>query len=345
MCPDEPHDTLHPLGPAALAFSAIHPGELEKRTCGQAVNGEWHCCHYGRVTASRAYDIHTTYNCTPRKLDTQAKRDTCKRHARKMLILAHGENYKDISNVPAIKWGVDHELQALSNYIEDKIHPGNDTVVAADCGLFVHLQHPWLACSPDAILHEWDPIEQQWTHTLLEVKCPYTLRAMSTKSLKAMDSSYIQYNHETRQWELNMQHQSARRYHMQIQMSLAILGLPRALLLVWTPNALMEVEVMRQGVEEERKMIAVLRDFRKQWVEKDIDPDLYRDVTEQARDATWFDYLCKRGRHSIRDFKESVAGEDSDVGSWLYEGDSSCDDEIEEEEETCVPSVTSKRDY
>ena len=230
------------------------PEELEERTKGQAVNGEWHCTHYARVTASISEDIYATFNCAHN--NTQAKRDTCRKHARKILILGNDEPYTDLSSLPQIRWGVDHELQALSTFIETFMYPDEDRVVAADCGLFVHRQHPWLACSPDALLHEWDPYLKKWEHTLLEVKCPYILRDMGREALENLPNSYFVYKKTLHRWELNMKHKMARQYYRQIQVSLAILGLTWAKLLVWTKNTLINVQIKRQSQVDEDHMIA-----------------------------------------------------------------------------------------
>lgn len=78
----------------------------------------------------------------------------------------------DLSRVPAIKWGRDHEKDALKAY-EDLF--GKTT----PCGLFVSRKYPFLGASPDAIHDD----------CLIEIKCPYVLRDFLPTDLGKLKSS------------------------------------------------------------------------------------------------------------------------------------------------------------
>ena len=70
------------------------------------------------------------------------------------------EEKEDISNLPAIRWGNEHESDAILDFENEE---GGKVV---KCGIFIHRKFPFLGASPDGI----------WKDSLIEVKCPYSLR-------------------------------------------------------------------------------------------------------------------------------------------------------------------------
>lgn len=70
----------------------------------------------------------------------------------------------DISYVPAIRWGVLHECDAIEAY---KTATGN---TVQQCGIFISPVHDWLAGTPDGVVQERE------VTGIIETKCPYSIR-------------------------------------------------------------------------------------------------------------------------------------------------------------------------
>lgn len=86
---------------------------------------------------------------------------------------------KDLSRVPAVRYGIGNEARALQRYEEALRNTGRD-VQLQSAGLFVNPEYPWLGASPDAIVY--DPSEDQpWG--CVEVKCPYSLKDFDSEKL------------------------------------------------------------------------------------------------------------------------------------------------------------------
>ncbi|XP_037564105.2 uncharacterized protein LOC119443042 [Dermacentor silvarum] len=99
--------------------------------------------------------------------------------------LGHLTSSKDLSRVPAVRYGIANEAKALQRYEEALRNTGRD--VQLQCtGLFVNPEYPWLGASPDA--NVYDPSEDPpWG--CVEVKFPYSLKdADSEKLLTARDT-------------------------------------------------------------------------------------------------------------------------------------------------------------
>jgi len=80
---------------------------------------------------------------------------------------------------------------------------------------------PFLAVSPDGLCRVWNKAQSKWINYLLEIKCPYRW-----KRDKFYDDVVPTY------------------YWDQLQGSMALLGLPYAHFVVWTPVA-MQVSLVR----------------------------------------------------------------------------------------------------
>lgn len=79
---------------------------------------------------------------------------------------------KDLSNIPAIKYGVDNESTAFDLYsklLQSKT--GGKKLEVRECGTFINPQYPWLGCSPDGLILD---SETGRIVRLLEIKCPFT---------------------------------------------------------------------------------------------------------------------------------------------------------------------------
>jgi hypothetical protein len=76
----------------------------------------------------------------------------------------------DLSHVPAIKWGREHEQDAIKVY---ETQAGS----TQKCGLFISRAHPFLGASPDGINGEY----------LIEIKCPFVLRDCHPSDLETLN--------------------------------------------------------------------------------------------------------------------------------------------------------------
>jgi hypothetical protein len=230
--------------------------EIEERTRGQSANAEWLKCRMGRVTASVARRVVDAMKSNPVRRDTLMKK-----------IASDIMNTNDIRNLPAIKWGAEHESTAVNQYATTLPHHSRLDV---QCGLHVHPKYPFVGASPDGIVYIFDSVyyddegRAQWTVNptkaiLLEVKCPYSLRDVKDlDELAANQSFYLKRNPGTLEWELNMHgkgRNQARTYYYQMQMGMACTDTHEAELYVWTPNCQVKVKVPRQTPAEERGML------------------------------------------------------------------------------------------
>ena len=75
-------------------------------------------------------------------------------------------NRKDISHIPAVKYGIDNESNAAGIYA-NYMQP----LQILDCGVVISPKMPWLCSSPDRKV-----IDRDFGFGLVEIKCPCTLR-------------------------------------------------------------------------------------------------------------------------------------------------------------------------
>lgn len=177
---------------------------LEKLTLGQTHNKKWHTIRQHHLTSS---NFGTICKATERRdLDTLAKSLISKR---------------DIK-VPSVLHGQKYETVAVEKY-EKKF--GLST---QKCGIFISMEHPQLAASPDRILND---------DILVEVKCPYTARdkPISPKTVPYLSSG------EGGKLELNKTHD----YYYQIQGQLFCANRQLCHLVVFTFKDLVVIEVPR----------------------------------------------------------------------------------------------------
>ncbi|CAH3021527.1 unnamed protein product [Porites evermanni] len=92
----------------------------------------------------------------------------------------------DLSNVPAIRYGISNEAKAANKYAEYMTGIGHDVQVL-ECGFVVSSTMPWLAASPDRKV-----IDKIFGFGLVEIKCPYSLRHLTPEGACADPSFYCQ---------------------------------------------------------------------------------------------------------------------------------------------------------
>ena len=118
--------------------------KIEQLTRGQSGNKLWLRAREGRLTASKHHEIYTKVNSLSRSRGPIKPRTT-------PLVASLINRTNDLSNLPAVKWGMQHEDDALKQFYASEAvqHKG---FKLKNCGIFIHHQFPYIAASPDAIL-------------------------------------------------------------------------------------------------------------------------------------------------------------------------------------------------
>jgi len=122
--------------------------QIEQDTIGQRDNQLWHEYRKGRITSSMLGPIVRRKN-----LDDN--------------FLKQCMQQRDISGIPAVRWGAKHESQARSEYTLKSKN------FVRECGLFISSENPLLAASPDGLIFDGE------SYGVLELKCPYSIRNIS----------------------------------------------------------------------------------------------------------------------------------------------------------------------
>jgi len=147
---------------------------LASSTATQASNPKWHQHRKGRITASVAAE------CAAKVTDNKiTPGHSC---------VAKIMGYYGTVTSPALQWGRDMESIAKRQYIANhKINHKHRSVSLQETGLWISLQHPFLAGSPDGIVFCKECEGGQ--PGLLEVKNPYSNRHSSIIDLTQTKAS------------------------------------------------------------------------------------------------------------------------------------------------------------
>jgi hypothetical protein len=170
--------------------NSVHFGQ----TIAQAASNDWHSLRKLRVTASVFYDfVKNPVTMT-----------------RKML----WEERPDLSQIPAIKWGLENEARAISDFEHD--HGKVDKV-----GLFVSKTIPFLGASPDGL----------WNGCVVEVKCPFVMQKLHPTEIEKLLPNQRR-NFFCDKKNDNLFLKKSHKYHYQVQLQLFVTGLKLAKFIV-----------------------------------------------------------------------------------------------------------------
>ena len=118
----------------------------------------------------------------------------------------------------AIHWGISNESVALETY---EMHTNN---TIHNCGVFISLEHPFLAASPDGIA-----LSQSGSQFIVEVNCPYKHRNNSIADA-CKDKDFCLEKTDSNSYRLKRGHD----YYYQVTGQLAITGADFCDFVVWT---------------------------------------------------------------------------------------------------------------
>uniref|UniRef100_A0A3P9QDN2 Uncharacterized LOC103475265 n=1 Tax=Poecilia reticulata TaxID=8081 RepID=A0A3P9QDN2_POERE len=188
--------------------------QVEVLTRGQSTNQDWFHWRKNRITASVAHRIaHSRFVNGKSKAPPPS-----------YLAAITGEGPK--VQTRAMSWGIEMEAETLKSAALGR------PVRVLECGLFIDGQRPWLAASPDGIV-----VDAQSGRRLLclEVKCPYKHRHRSVEDACRDDPYFcLQLDGDTPGQAPVYALKKSHSYFTQIQVQLAVTGLDRADLVVFT---------------------------------------------------------------------------------------------------------------
>ena len=132
--------------------------EIEKKTRSQHENSLWYELRYGRITASRAYEV-----------------SRCQTSDGTLISLIMGGKIPDTA---AMKRG-----RELENKVRDSVSSKLKKKIN-NCGLFISQSYPMLAGSPDGVCEDY----------IVEIKCPMTKKTYSNyiKNAQPSKKCYMQ---------------------------------------------------------------------------------------------------------------------------------------------------------
>ncbi len=176
---------------------------IEKSTRDQRDNPLWHEQRLGRLIASSFHDILVRKS----NYDSLIKQLLSK---------------KDISHIPAIQWGVEHEDQAREAYTL-KVTDQHEKFQCSQVGLVINTNYPHLGASPDGYV-----TCNCCGNGLIEIKCPFSVKDGEPHLLQDKKGSFMDKKGLIK----------SHKYYTQVQGQLEICERNYCDFIVWTPNGL-----------------------------------------------------------------------------------------------------------
>ena len=171
---------------------------IEQNTNDQADNEQWMMERRKRITASNSGGI-------------AKMRATSKRSKKVKQLL-----YSTFRGNAATRYGSEKEDETRQKYITYMKQKGHSNLTVDVCGLFISLENPWLAGTPDGLVH--DPSDDSSQPLgLVEIKNPYSARHLTmAEAVKSPTFCLEQNKKENNTYNLKRRHN----YHYQIQCQL-----------------------------------------------------------------------------------------------------------------------------
>jgi len=168
---------------------------IERHTLNQADNELWMIERRKRITASNVGSI-------------SKMRQTTKRSKKVEALL-----YSNFRGNIATRYGLEKEESTRQQYKTYMTQNGHPNLKIEECGLFVSLENPWLAASPDGLVHDPDTAHPLG---LVEIKNPYSVRQLSIAEALKTPSFCLELKKDEDTYKLKRKHD----FYYQIQCQL-----------------------------------------------------------------------------------------------------------------------------
>lgn len=238
----------------SLKLSAEEAGKLQEDTKDQSASPLWKQERRKRCTASHFGEICKMMETT-----------SCKRMVGDLL-------YKEINTV-SLQYGRDNEHRAIRQ-LESELG-----VVVERCGLFVDLEYPFLAASPDGLIG---------ADTIVEVKCPF-----SSRSLTPLEGVRLKKNRHCIEADGSLTLKKSSHYWYQIQGQLHIARRDFSLFVIWTEKGMSVETISRDDYFWEAEMFPRLERFYKNCLLPEL-VDPCRSRNQPIRDPEYIVQAQKR---------------------------------------------------
>lgn len=208
--------------PSFLEFCQMSSDQvrrIEVETRGQSSNKQWFKHREGRITASTFHQHHTKMESI---LQSRKKN---KGSTYTPLVFKILNKSDDISHLPQIKWGNDHEKDAIKAFMSDVASQhANGINGFKQCGLFIKPDYPFLAASPDGLF-----ICDCCSPAVLEVKCPFSVR---DQDINVKDNyKRVDFLEDA---EGRPRLKRSHKYYTQMQAQMWVTGADHGFFIVWT---------------------------------------------------------------------------------------------------------------
>jgi hypothetical protein len=194
--------------------------KIERETRDQHSSDAWRKQRIGRITAS---NFHKVYTKTETIMKTRKNSKKNPQYSPVVSDIVHES--EDISHLPQIKWGVEHEHDGVNCFMADiaSQHEGG-LEGFRKCGLYVKADYPYLAGSPDGLF-----VCKCCSPATLEIKCPYSARNGNIMEKAVYKNVEFLEDHNGIP-QLKRTH----RYYTQVQAQMWLCGVQHAFFVVWT---------------------------------------------------------------------------------------------------------------
>jgi len=202
----------------SIKYTADNLSKIQECTVGQSDNVEWYNQRMGALTASNFGRVLRFMRNESRKVEGLLKQ--VQNYAMR------GMQSVPKTNIPSLQWGLKCESVAKKAY-ESLMRNSHSSLVISHSGLCVDADYPFLRASPDGIV-TCSCHGESW---LIEAKCPWNARNMDP--LDAVTSGtikYMDFNND----ELSLIPGEGRGYYEQVQGTMAVTGMTRCDVILWT---------------------------------------------------------------------------------------------------------------
>jgi hypothetical protein len=234
--PDHVQDLTTTLSAFELAQDTTEQRQyLIDSSTQQADSTTWHEMRLGRITASRVHSVlHTDCNTPAPSV------------IKKICSPSH-----DISHISAVKWGRDHEAEALKQYEMEHRAAHEDCVSLSvqPTGLWLHKDHTFIGASPDGLTH---CSHKECGFGVVEIKCPHKYKDYVNKEQVLSDTTGC--------LDENGNLKKKHTYYAQVQTQLMVCDAKYADFVLWTPKFII-INRVKLDADFVDKMITVMVPF------------------------------------------------------------------------------------